>query len=146
AEQEVRRLLAHLLVLRERRVDACGALRVGALAHEGRVVAVEALRGRADPLVHLSEDGLGAGHLDLSLTHSHPRFDVRLPREINGAAAPRVARELVLSAMWEWPEPVERVARFLREAGAEARVEEFPAGTPTAEDAARAVGCELAQI
>jgi Cys-tRNA(Pro) deacylase len=48
--------------------------------------------------------------------------------------------------MWEWPEPVERVARFLREAGAEARVEEFPTGTPTAEDAARAVGCELAQI
>jgi prolyl-tRNA editing enzyme YbaK/EbsC (Cys-tRNA(Pro) deacylase) len=48
--------------------------------------------------------------------------------------------------MWEWPEPVERVARFLREAGAEARVEEFTSGTPTAEDAARAVGCELAQI
>jgi prolyl-tRNA editing enzyme YbaK/EbsC (Cys-tRNA(Pro) deacylase) len=45
-----------------------------------------------------------------------------------------------------WPEPVERVARFLREARAEARIEEFPEGTPTAEDAARAVGCELAQI
>src|SRR5437870_13873955 len=48
--------------------------------------------------------------------------------------------------MREWPEAVERVARFLREAGAEARVEEFPAGTPTAEDAARAVGCDLGQI
>ncbi len=45
-----------------------------------------------------------------------------------------------------WPEPVERVAAFLREAGAEARIEEFKAGTPTAEDAARAVGCKLAQI
>jgi len=45
-----------------------------------------------------------------------------------------------------WPEPVERVAAFLREAGAEARVEEFRSGTPTAFDAAQAVGCDLAQI
>jgi prolyl-tRNA editing enzyme YbaK/EbsC (Cys-tRNA(Pro) deacylase) len=45
-----------------------------------------------------------------------------------------------------WPESVERVATFLREAGAEARLEEFEAGTPTAVDAARAVGCETAQI
>jgi Cys-tRNA(Pro) deacylase len=45
-----------------------------------------------------------------------------------------------------WPEEVERVARFLREATVEARVEEFADGTPTAEDAARAVGCALAQI
>jgi Cys-tRNA(Pro) deacylase len=45
-----------------------------------------------------------------------------------------------------WPEEVERVAAFLREAGVEARVEEFSDGTPTAEDAARAVGCELGQI
>jgi prolyl-tRNA editing enzyme YbaK/EbsC (Cys-tRNA(Pro) deacylase) len=46
----------------------------------------------------------------------------------------------------EWPEPVERVAAYLRAAGAEARLEEFRAGTPTARDAARAAGCELAQI
>jgi prolyl-tRNA editing enzyme YbaK/EbsC (Cys-tRNA(Pro) deacylase) len=46
----------------------------------------------------------------------------------------------------EWPEPVERVASFLREAGAEARLEEFPGGTPTARDAAEAAGCGLAQI
>jgi prolyl-tRNA editing enzyme YbaK/EbsC (Cys-tRNA(Pro) deacylase) len=45
-----------------------------------------------------------------------------------------------------WPEPVERVSSFLREAGAEARIEEFEEGTPTAADAAAAVGCELAQI
>ena len=45
-----------------------------------------------------------------------------------------------------WPEPVERVSAVLREAGAEARVEEFAAGTPTAEDAANAVGCDLSQI
>ncbi len=45
-----------------------------------------------------------------------------------------------------WPEPVARVSRALREAGAEARIEEFAIGTPTAEDAARAVGCELLQI
>ena len=45
-----------------------------------------------------------------------------------------------------WPEPVERVAGFLRSAGAEALIEEFPAGTPTAQAAADAVGCELRQI
>lgn len=46
----------------------------------------------------------------------------------------------------DWPEPVERVSAVLREAGAEARLEEFATGTPTAEDAARAVGCELKRI
>jgi prolyl-tRNA editing enzyme YbaK/EbsC (Cys-tRNA(Pro) deacylase) len=45
-----------------------------------------------------------------------------------------------------WPEPVERVSSFLRDAGAEARIEEFDAGTPTATAAASAVGCELGQI
>jgi prolyl-tRNA editing enzyme YbaK/EbsC (Cys-tRNA(Pro) deacylase) len=45
-----------------------------------------------------------------------------------------------------WPEPVERVTAYLREAGAEVRVEEFADGTPTAKDAARAIGCELSQI
>jgi prolyl-tRNA editing enzyme YbaK/EbsC (Cys-tRNA(Pro) deacylase) len=42
-----------------------------------------------------------------------------------------------------WPEPVERVSAYLRAAGAEARVEEFPEGTPTARAAAEAVGCKL---
>ena len=46
----------------------------------------------------------------------------------------------------QWPEPVERVLRVLREAGAEARVEEFAEATATAEDAAAAVGCDLSQI
>lgn len=46
----------------------------------------------------------------------------------------------------DWPEPVRRVAEFLEESGAEARLEEFSEGTPTAEDAARAVGCDLADI
>lgn len=45
-----------------------------------------------------------------------------------------------------WPEPVERVTAYLRDSGAEVRVEEFPEGTPTAQAAASAVGCELAQI
>ncbi|MBA2463070.1 MAG: YbaK/EbsC family protein [Actinobacteria bacterium] len=45
-----------------------------------------------------------------------------------------------------WPEPVERVAAFLREAAAEARLEEFESGTTTAEEAARAAGCGLDQI
>ena len=41
---------------------------------------------------------------------------------------------------------MERVTDFLRAAGAEVRVEEFAEGTPTAQAAARAVGCELSQI
>jgi prolyl-tRNA editing enzyme YbaK/EbsC (Cys-tRNA(Pro) deacylase) len=44
------------------------------------------------------------------------------------------------------PEPVERVSAFLRGTGAEARIQEFAEGTHTAQDAADAVGCELAQI
>ncbi len=44
------------------------------------------------------------------------------------------------------PEPVERVSAFLRESGADARIQEFPEGTHTAQDAADAVGCELGQI
>jgi prolyl-tRNA editing enzyme YbaK/EbsC (Cys-tRNA(Pro) deacylase) len=45
-----------------------------------------------------------------------------------------------------WPEPVERVARELRAAAVDATVQEFPDGTPTAEAAARAIGCRLEQI
>jgi len=48
--------------------------------------------------------------------------------------------------MSTWPEPVERVAHYLLEVAVESRVEEFPEGTLTAEDAAKAVGCDLAQI
>jgi Cys-tRNA(Pro) deacylase len=51
-----------------------------------------------------------------------------------------------VSTARSWPEPVERVARRLREANVEARVEEFPAGTPTASDAARATGAKLQEI
>ena len=45
-----------------------------------------------------------------------------------------------------WPEPVERVATFLRASGAEARLEEFETGTSTAQAAADAIGCALTQI
>lgn len=45
-----------------------------------------------------------------------------------------------------WPEPVERVAVFLRAAGAESRLEEFPAVVASAQDAAKAIGCDLDQI
>jgi prolyl-tRNA editing enzyme YbaK/EbsC (Cys-tRNA(Pro) deacylase) len=48
--------------------------------------------------------------------------------------------------MSAWPEPVELVSAALKAAAVDARVEEFPAGTPTAKDAAAAVGCELSQI
>ena len=45
-----------------------------------------------------------------------------------------------------WPEPVERVAAYLRQAGVEARLEELESGTATAEDAARAAGCAIGQV
>lgn len=48
--------------------------------------------------------------------------------------------------METWPEPVARVADVLRRAGIDARVEEFPEGTPTAGAAAKAVGASRAQI
>ncbi|MEJ5231009.1 MAG: YbaK/EbsC family protein [Geminicoccaceae bacterium] len=38
------------------------------------------------------------------------------------------------------------MSSFLRDAGAEARLEEFPEGTESAADAAEAVGCALGQI
>jgi prolyl-tRNA editing enzyme YbaK/EbsC (Cys-tRNA(Pro) deacylase) len=45
-----------------------------------------------------------------------------------------------------WPEPVQRVADYLRAAHADARLEEFEHETPTAEDAARWAGAELGEI
>jgi prolyl-tRNA editing enzyme YbaK/EbsC (Cys-tRNA(Pro) deacylase) len=45
-----------------------------------------------------------------------------------------------------WPEPVELVARELRAAAIDATLEELGEGTPTAEAAARAIGCRLDQI
>jgi prolyl-tRNA editing enzyme YbaK/EbsC (Cys-tRNA(Pro) deacylase) len=48
--------------------------------------------------------------------------------------------------MTPWPTEVERVAVFLRKAGAEARIEEFEAETATAADAARACGCDVSEI
>jgi prolyl-tRNA editing enzyme YbaK/EbsC (Cys-tRNA(Pro) deacylase) len=45
-----------------------------------------------------------------------------------------------------WPPEVERVAAYLRMAAVDARLEEFMSGTPTAAEAARAIGCDLSQI
>lgn len=41
---------------------------------------------------------------------------------------------------------MQRVSSFLRDAGADARIEEFSSATPTAAEAAAAVGCGLDQI
>ena len=45
-----------------------------------------------------------------------------------------------------WPDPVQRVAAYLRAAAVDATVQEFPDGTPTARAAAEAVGCEPDRI
>jgi prolyl-tRNA editing enzyme YbaK/EbsC (Cys-tRNA(Pro) deacylase) len=64
----------------------------------------------------------------------------------SGEPAPRGDGQRYGGRVSTWPESVERVSSYLREAGAEARIEEFTDGTPTAADAAAAVGCELGQI
>jgi Cys-tRNA(Pro) deacylase len=45
-----------------------------------------------------------------------------------------------------WPEAVERVAGELRAAAVEAVLEEFPEGAATAQAAAKAIGCSLAEV
>ena len=55
---------------------------------------------------------------------------------------PRFGCAGTLSSVRNWPEPVERVAAVVRERGADVRLEEFSEGTPTAADAARAIGCD----
>jgi prolyl-tRNA editing enzyme YbaK/EbsC (Cys-tRNA(Pro) deacylase) len=55
-------------------------------------------------------------------------------------------RALYGAAVERWPEPVARVAEVLSRSGVDARVEEFPEGTPTASAAAKAVGASRAQI
>lgn len=62
------------------------------------------------------------------------------------AAIIRASAGRLRDVLTAWPEPVERVSSFLRDAGAEARIEEFPEGTKTAADAAAAVGCGIDQI
>ena len=54
-------------------------------------------------------------------------------------------RGLAISTAAAWPEPVERVSAALREAGAEARIEEFSRNADRGGRGA-AVGCELRQI
>ena len=46
----------------------------------------------------------------------------------------------------QWAEHVEGAVLFLRQAGVDGSLDEYSDGTPTAADAARAVGCELGQI
>ncbi len=48
--------------------------------------------------------------------------------------------------MESWPEPVERVAVYLRDRGIDSRLEEFIESAPTAASAAEAIGCALEEI
>ena len=147
-EEEGRRVRSHSLVLLERRLDTLGAAGVGALADELRLLGVEPLRGLGDPLVDLAEERLGPRDL-LSFTllqvglPSPGRCRKRQRQSARFGCAPTGTLVFVRAS---WPEPVERVAEFLRTAGAEARLEELESGTATAEDAARAAGCPIGQI
>ena len=48
--------------------------------------------------------------------------------------------------MESWPEPVDRVAAYLRDRGIDSRLEEFRESAPTAAGAAEAIGCALEEI
>jgi Cys-tRNA(Pro) deacylase len=132
----------HVLVLVERRLDTVDAAGIGALADELGRRRIEPLGTLRDSFVHVSEQRLRP-RLRLMVGHSSPVTRVFC----EGTTAER-GRRLRLSSQGveEWPEPVERVAAVLRAQGVDARLEEFPEGTSTAEAAARAVGCEPAQI
>lgn len=45
-----------------------------------------------------------------------------------------------------WPEPVERVAAFLRAAGAEARLEQLDGAASSSHEAAESIGCAAEQV
>ena len=135
-EQELRAVRANVLVDAERRRYLLGAVWIAALADEGEVLALGPPRALRDPLVHVAEERLGPSDPCLRFLHLVSRLNAR----------GRVGVSPTIASVPSWPEPVERVASFLRESGAEARIEEFRVETPTAADAARAAGCDLAQI
>ena len=147
-EEEGRPVLADSLVLLERRLDAVRARRVGAFAHELRLAGVEPLGGLGDALVHLAEQRLGPRDLlSFAAVHRLLPFSADAVEEDNVEPPASGARDRYAFVVRQsWPEPVERVAAYLRAAGAEARLEELEAGTATAEDAARAAGCPIGQI
>lgn len=120
------------------------AVRVGALADELRSIVLEALGALGDSLVHVPEERFGRrtalvlGHVVSLRLVSSPGWKT--------ADRPSGLRWSYVAVVERWPEPVARVAEVLRRAGIDARVEEFPEGTPTAGAAAKAVGASRAQI
>src|SRR4026207_1366600 len=110
--------------------------RASALAHDLRLVLLEALGRLRDAFVDGTEERLVAS---VVRPGGHSELERRSPANGCAGTLPAVATK-------QWPEAVERVSSYLREARAEVRIEEFPEGTPTAKDAARAAGCELGQI
>jgi prolyl-tRNA editing enzyme YbaK/EbsC (Cys-tRNA(Pro) deacylase) len=138
-EDEARRVGADLLVFLERDLDPLRALAVIALADELRAVAAELLRAFCDPLVDIAEEGLRLRDVELALI-----FLVSRTHEWTTEMGRHWFRRYPLRV--DWPEPVERVASYLRSTAAEARIEEFAVATPTAADAARAAGADPAQI
>src|SRR6476469_4265708 len=133
-EEEPRCLRPYLLVVVELDRHAVCARGIRALADQLGLIRLELGGSPGDGLVQLSERGLGPRYL--GVVHHVSQTIVRRRERPTG----RIGHAMT------WPEPVERVSAVLRAAAIDARIEEFGEGTPTAKDAARAVGCELEQI
>ena len=98
--------------------------------------------GRSRSCSRLALAVLWAGKARVEETHLHRAYPGYAAYARAGSSAPRYQGCTEVT----WPEPVERVAAFLRRSGAEARLEELPTDAPTAQAAADAVGCTLGQI
>ena len=120
------------------------AIRVCALAHELRFGRVESLGALGYSLVHVPEERFGR-RTTFVIAHVVSLRLCRLPG-MQTADRSTGLRERYVACMERWPEPVARVAEVLKCSGVDARVEEFPEGTPTAGAAAKAVGSSRAQI
>src|SRR4029453_15037163 len=122
--EEAGRVRAHVLVFVERNLDPLRAVGVAALAEELRVLGLEALRRLRDSLVNGAEEGLVAR--DLRPSGGHVAENEQTERTVAAGTLPPVATK-------EWPEAVERVSSYLREAGRGVRLGGVPGSHPQPE-------------
>ena len=122
-DEEVGRVGPNFPVLVERRLDLLGARRIGAFADELGVVDEPVLGSRGNVLVDRPEERLGPCAASICLCLVTIENNTSAPIELRRHPSPRPGRS-----------PSSGSAAALREAGAEARVEQFADGAHTAEE------------